>query len=224
MNNDEKPDYRIAGLFAVPTILIKFKHHGKYNFPAIASKDNTPAGWSMPLNTSFPNINESDDFIGLEKSVELKTDIKREIDYVFKEINISREYSINEFWYNIYHQDQGQEPHRHLGTSTPYWCGIYYNKNASPTVFSKDDGIHTVHWVPNWENSKLSLFFSNNVAIPVVDGDIVLFPPYLKHGVPKQEKINSDDKMRLTFSFNLLHTELKDNIGKIDGKGNDNRG
>ena len=39
--------------------------------------------------------------------------------------------------------------------------------------------------------------------MPVEDGDIVLFPPYLKHYVVPQEKIDSDDKMRLTFSFNL---------------------
>ena len=39
--------------------------------------------------------------------------------------------------------------------------------------------------------------------MPVQDGDILLFPPYLKHYVPPQENIDSNDKMRLTFSFNL---------------------
>ena len=40
--------------------------------------------------------------------------------------------------------------------------------------------------------------------------DILLFPPYLMHFVPEQKDIDSDDKMRVTFSFNLLNTFLLD--------------
>ena len=209
MNNDEKVNYKIKGLFPVPVIMIKFEQHEKYsNLPIMAKKDVKPEGWTVPLNTSYPNIVSDDDFISMEKAKELKSDIKNTIDSVFKEMGISTDYWIQSLWYNIYHNHQGQEVHSHLGALIPYWCGIYYNKNASSTVFCKESGAHAVHKVPGWENSSQLIpsiggFFAPSVA----EGDILLFPPYLNHYVPKQEGIDSDDKMRVTFSFNLGHSK-----------------
>ena len=196
--------YSVIGLFPVPIMQIKFNQHHKYAFPTIEQENRKPKGWRIPLNTTFPNIKEDDSFISMKTADELKSDIKESIDSVFKELNITTKYHINEFWYNIYHKNQGQEVHTHLGPITPYWCGIYYNKNSSPTGFVKEGGIHDVHNVLDWGNSKLNSFFVDNIKVPAEDGDILLFPPYLKHFVPLQEKIDSDDKMRLTFSFNLF--------------------
>ena len=208
--------YTIAGVFPVPILKIKFSHHHKYRFPTIEKRDNKPEGWIMSLNTSYPNIEKNNDFINEKTTSELKSDIKNSIDEVFNKLNITTEYFFNEFWYNIYHKGQGQEPHRHLGNITPYWSGIYYNKNSTPTGFVKESGAHIVHNVPNWKNSKLNLFFSDDISIPVDDGDMVLFPPYLKHYIPEQ-KMDSDDKMRLTFSFNILLKNFILDIGNIEG-------
>ena len=206
MNNNEKVDYVIGGLFPIPTILIKFKQHDKYsNLPIMVKKDAKPKDWTVSLNTSFPNIVADDDFISMQKVEELKLDISNTIASAFKEINISTNFFFDDFWYNIYHQHQGQEPHNHLGNLIPYWCGIYYNKNASPTSFCREFGIQAVHQVSGWENSQLSPLFASTIPIAVEDGDILLFPPYLRHYVPSQEGIDSDDKMRVTFSFNLAH-------------------
>ena len=82
-----------------------------------------------------------------------------------KELNITTKYLINEFWYNVYHKNQGQEVHTHLGPINPYWCGIYYNKNSSPTMFVKESGIHAVHNVPDWKDSKLDLFFLDCLVV-----------------------------------------------------------
>ena len=206
----KKPEYIIGGLFPVPTIKIKFKQHDKYNFPLVAKKDSKPSTWVGPLNTTFPNIIAGDDFISMEKTEELKTDISNAIISVFKEINISTKFAITDFWYNIYHQNQGQERHVHLGALYYYWCGIYYNKNASPTVFCKSDGPHNTHThqVPDSAFSKLAGYFIPEVVIPIMEGDIILFPPYLEHFVPEQKNIDSDDKMRVTFSFNILNTNI----------------
>ena len=198
-----KTPYKIAGIFPVPIIQIKFGQHHKYTFSSIEQENRKPKGWRIPLNTSFPNIEKDDNFISMETANELKSDIKESIDSVFKELNITTKYLINEFWYNVYHKNQGQEVHTHLGPINPYWCGIYYNKNSTPTGFVKESGIHAVHNVPDWRDSKLNLFFLNNIEMSAEDGNIILFPPYLKHYVPPQRKIDSDDKMRLTFSFNL---------------------
>ena len=196
--------YNVIGLFPVPIIHIKFDQHHKYEFPIIKQEDRKPKNWNIPLNTAFPNIKEDDSFISLKIANELKSDIKESIDSVFKELNITTGYRIKEFWYNIYHKNQGQEVHTHLSLVNPYWCGIYYNKNSTPTGFVREDGLHAVHNVLEWGNSKLNSFFLDDIILPAEDGDILLFPPYLKHFVPLQEKIDSDDKMRLTFSFNLF--------------------
>ena len=207
----KKPEYIIGGLFPVPTIKIKFKQHDKYNFPLVAKKDAKPSTWEGSLNTTFPNIIAGDDFISMEKTGELKTDISNAIIPVFNEINISTKFAITDFWYNIYHQNQGQERHDHLGPLNLYWCGIYYNKNASPTVFcNRREGHHAthVHQVPDHASSKLEGLFKPNAVIPTMEGDIILFPPYLEHFVPEQKNIVSDDNMRVTFSFNLLNTNI----------------
>ena len=210
--------YTIAGVFPVPILKIKFNHHHKYRFPTIEKRDNKPEGWIMSLNTSYPNIEKNNDFINEKTTSELKSDIKNSIDEVFNKLNITTEYFFNEFWYNIYHKNQGQEIHNHLGVVNPYWCGIYYNKNSTPTVFIKEGGIHDIHLpAADWHDSKLNLFFAKNNTLSVIDGSILLFPPYLKHFVPEQETIDSDNKMRLTFSFNLfLNLKLDKYKGDIN--------
>jgi len=212
IHEDENQAYTIFGAFAIPLILIKFKQHDKYNFPAVAKKNTMPKGWEVPLNTSFPNIEADDDFITMEKTKELKTDIKISIASCFAKMNLSTDFKIPEFWYNIYHQDQGQEPHSHEGPLCFYWCGIYYNKNPSPTIFCKRAGPHDVHihQVGYDEQSELGTAFSPIATVPATEGDIVLFPPYLEHYVPVQNDIDSDDKMRLTFSFNIMRNNMYD--------------
>jgi len=219
----KKPEYIIGGLFPVPTIKIKFKQHDKYNFPLMAKKDAKPSTWEISLNTTFPNIITDDDFISMEKTEELKTDISNAIISVFKEINISTKFIISHFWYNIYHQNQGQEKHAHVGPFYHYWSGIYYNKNVSPTVFCNREGPHDVHkhQIPDSASSKLEKLFMSDAVIPTMEGDIILFPPYLVHFVPEQKNIVSDDQMRITFSFNLLNTNIyhfkeEENDGTID--------
>ena len=51
------------------------------------------------------------------------------------------------------------------------------------------------------EKTKLLPCLAEAYYFPVEDGDILLFPPYLEHGV--QPKDEHQDKMRMTFSFNI---------------------
>ena len=71
----EMTEHKVVGLFPVPVIHIKFDRHHKYVFPILEEKDHKPKSWTMPLNTSFPNITEDDDLINLKTRDELKSDI-----------------------------------------------------------------------------------------------------------------------------------------------------
>jgi hypothetical protein len=195
---------KIHGIFPTPIIHFKFKDHLKhnFNFTKITQEVKKPETWVLPLHTSFPNISNKDIVINKKELNNLKKDIKKNIDIVFEEINLPKEYIISNIWYNLYTNNQGQEAHDHLSTlydKQPYWSGIYYYKNSSPTVFYRPDKLHKFQNFQTNSESKLHFFYIDNWFPLVEDGDIVLFPSYLTHGT-----LNRNQEKRITFAFNLL--------------------
>ena len=195
----------MLGLFPVPLIVIKFKDHHKYDFPEVEKEDRKPFNWVDSVNTSFPNIKDDDPVISPVVRDNLKRDLKDSIVDVFRQLNFPTNIDFLELWYNIYHDNQGQEKHDHVsqvGQTVPFWSGIYYNKNASPTKFFKTNSIITdTQKFDGYRQSALASCLANSVSPDVKDGDILLFPPYLKHSV--KSKPQHKNEMRMTFSFNI---------------------
>jgi hypothetical protein len=195
----------IFEVFSTPILNIKFEYHDKYKFKDIRRKDRYPGHWKLPLNTTFPNILESDDFIDLKTVDSLKSDIRKCIDNVFENLDLPTKYNFSNFWYNVYHLNQGQESHHHLphsglGLEKVYWSGVYYAKNATPTSFFTPSSYGDSFNFIGAKESKLKKFFTHEISLKVSDGDIILFPAYLVHSV---RKITEENGMRVTFSFNL---------------------
>lgn len=175
-------------------------------FKDIEKQVNIPEHCSMPLNTTFPNTSKNDTFINQDILQSLKNDIINSVSIALKELNfLSTNVTLLNFWYNIYHDNQGQEKHWHMpicGEIYPHWSGIYYNKNSSPTIFYKGENPDGhFHKFKGHETSKLKECYWDYFFPTVNDGDILLFPPYLYHSVKSEEKHKSN--MRLTFAFNL---------------------
>ena len=195
--------YKIIELFPTPIIKVKFKQHNKYKIKNCNKKENYPSTWKIPLNTSFPNITKDDEFMDFKTLMALKEDLKKCIDDLFSDMKISPNYYFEDFWYNIYHKGQGQEPHDHLpsklNNQMSYWSGIYYAKNASPTTFLRNDLLNNALKFFNSKNNKLKKY-CYNVFPNVAEGDVIIFPSHLIHAVPIIEK---DNYMRVTFSFNI---------------------
>ena len=198
-------NYEMLGLFPVPLIVIKFKDHHKYDFPEVEKEDRKPFNWVDSVNTSFPSINDDDPVISPVVRDNLKSDLKDSIVEVFRQLNFPTNIDFLELWYNIYHDNQGQEKHdhsSHVGQIVPFWSGIYYNKNASPTEFFKSNSIITdTQKFDGYRESALASCLAKSVSPDVKDGDILLFPPYLKHSV--KSKPQHKNEMRMTFSFNI---------------------
>jgi hypothetical protein len=139
-------------------------------------------------------------------------DLKEQIKKLFYMHGIPDKFDFVDFWYNSYHDNQGQEPHTHLTgcmSVTPYWCGIYYNKGSTPTTFFRPDSNNRVHQFPH-QGPEFKEYFADSLQPGVSDGDVILFPPYLQHCVDLQ----SSASMRLTFSFNLqLYNEQRIPLG-----------
>ena len=197
-------NFETIGLFPVPIIKIKFKDHHKYNFPEVEKKETIPPGWECSVDTSFPDIDPDDPVVSPTVKKNLMADIKTSIVEVFEELNIPTNIDFQQFWYNIYHDDQGQEKHNHLawiGAKNLYWCGIYYNKNSSPTAFHRGSGLYETQRFPDYNNTAMSHILSDIFYLPVEDGDIILFPSWINHSVKSEPQ--HKDKMRMTFSFNI---------------------
>ena len=197
-------NFETIGLFPVPVIKIKFKDHYKYNFPEVEKKDKKPDSWVESLHTTFPYIPDDDLIVPPMVRDSLMRDLKDVVVEVSQELNIPTNIYLLQLWYNIYHDNQGQERHNHLcgvGNSPSLWSGVYYNKNASPTQFFRSDSSYQTQIFDEYKQSALAPCLSPCVAPSVEDGDILLFPPYLDHCVLSEPYHR--DNMRMTFSFNI---------------------
>jgi len=194
----------MIGLFPVPVLKIKFKDHYKYNFPEVEKKDQKPDAWVDSVHTTFPNILDDDLIVPCMVRDSLIGDLKDSIRDVFREINLPTNIEFPQLWYNIYHDNQGQERHHHLsgvGQPVPFWAAIYYNKNASPTKFFNSNSISATQRWEGYVGSPLEVCLAEYCSPFVEEGDIILFPPYIEHSV--QSEPQHKDKMRMTFSFNI---------------------
>ena len=197
-------NFELMGLFSIPIIKIKFKDHYKYNFSEVEKRDEKPDDWIAPVHTSFPVISDDDLIVPPMVRDSLNKDLVECVKEVIGKLKMPTNIEINQLWYNIYHDGQGQEPHRHLpmvGGTLTYWSGIYYNKNASPTKFHRDDKLFQTQIFPGYEKSVMDSFLSTAFSPPVEDGDILLFPPYLRHSATSLS--HHRYQMRMTFSFNI---------------------
>jgi|TARA_B100001996_G_scaffold12423_1_gene10414 hypothetical protein len=188
-------------VFFVPLITFRFDYHSKYNIADTEKLDRRPKGWTTSVNSSFPNITDVDPIVSPQIRDSLMADLKQQIQYVFAENNIPDKFKYDSFWYNIYHDTQGQEPHTHLNgcmRKNPYWCGIYYHKGSTPTTFMRPDNNNRIHKFPHQSNV-FQEYFADTLKPDIKDGDVILFPPYLEHCVEP----STSATMRMTFSFNL---------------------
>jgi hypothetical protein len=70
------------------------------------------------------------------------------------------------------------------------------------TNFHREEGFYKIFPYDAVEKTQLESFFYSSFFPYITDGDVILFPPYLTHSVTPNFK--EKNKMRLTFSFNLI--------------------
>ena len=122
-------------LFSVPVIKFKFSKHNNYNFPTIRRQERIPDGWELSLNSTYPEIEDDDPLVPREMRESMERDLYLDTRAVLKRLDVSYDnIFIKDLWYNVYHEDQGQEPHDHLGNagdpSLHIGHGIYYNRGS----------------------------------------------------------------------------------------------
>lgn len=205
---------KIVPLFSTPVIKINFSKHAKYAgmFDTWDKVDRKPSNWLVPLNTSFPLIQDDDPYVNQETRDSLKEDIMFDIRRTLLKYNIPTKVEYECFWYNAYRKGQGQEVHNHLSMhndQNPLWSGVYFAQNCDPGSFffaNHDFAWRTQQQFP-YVKSNLSEYYKEFMPMNFIDGDIVLFPPHLNHGVKCGNL--KEDVQRLTFSFNIYLEKKK---------------
>ena len=135
----------------------------------------------------------------------LKKDLhKKVIDYFNEVVCTSNSIIpyITQSWLN--YTEPGQFHHRHEHSNS-YVSGVFYvsaDKEVDRIQFYK-----TAHEEIQLAVSKYNLFNATTWQYPVQTGDVLLFPPYLTHGVEKKKGTN----LRITLSFNVF---FKGTIGR----------
>lgn len=142
----------------------------------------------------------------------------RDIDFPWREIfehyseifedlkqsyNIKGYPSVTEAWFNAYKQNQYQEIHEHLPGQFSAVHYISYDPNEHlPTIFINPNRQVAISNSPKFINDNpddVPNTWAAQSFIKVDEGDLIIFPSYLEHKVPRQKST----KLRITLSFNL---------------------
>jgi hypothetical protein len=197
-----------VGLFSTPLLVHKFSKHEEYTkrIELFERSSNRPLAWICDVYTTYPQVSDDDEHLG-GVIPDLKKDLLDDVKGFMREYGISDQIVFDNFWYNAYYEDQGQEAHNHLcpfNMYNPLWSGVYFHRNCYPGsfLFQKTNTDWRSQQINAWHETKLAEYYNEMFYPPISDGDILLFPPYLLHAVKADER-NAED-MRLTFSFNVI--------------------
>jgi hypothetical protein len=127
-----------------------------------------------------------------------------------KEINLNyHNYSIKNIWYNYYVNGSNQEYHDHISKNwTTSYSMVYFlkiNDEHPKLTFNNYTNYHAYYSSnPKLKNLYSSDNCNNSIIFPnwslnANEGDLVIFPAYIQHGVFVQ-KINEP---RITISLNI---------------------
>lgn len=110
------------------------------------------------------------------------------------------------FWYNITGEGGWQEQHDHISAPLPsQLSGIHYvqfdENEHQAAEFESPVASLLRSMTPHQDKNKSPDFFKHIHAIPktVKEGDIIVFPSYLKHAV----NIQKSAKERISIAFNM---------------------
>lgn len=161
-----------------------------------------PQGWGTDkLFTSF-------DYNHLNLALFNDTScIFRYINYIEKFFDLNVKIEISNLWFNYYVNGEWQEIHSHCGNSV-----FDYPATFSCIHFLKfDPGVHSpVIFVDPYEairNTSLELHsnqYSSRYVPDIREGDLIMFPSYLQHYVPKGPPTENNPRITIALNLNII--------------------
>jgi len=117
-------------------------------------------------------------------------------------LSIAGKPAVTEMWVNAYKTNQNQEVHDH---SPGHFSAIHYIKydqaEHSPTIFINPYRQASIANKPNFHSdiNQVPQTWISQSFINVKEGDLLIFPSFFEHKVPRQRS----DNLRVTLSFNF---------------------
>jgi len=183
-------------LFAVPLLVTKYENDLSKELSFVEKLQYDPNG----LNGNFRS---KDSFVFKKKQLQkIKKFCENSIDIFTKEIMLAKDkLIITQSWCNT--NPKGSVHHEHIHANSII-SGVFYfriDKHLPPIMFSK-----TQFDMLKLNLEKFNSFNCDSFYLPLVSGELILFPSHLRHSVPK----NTSDEVRISLSFN---TFVKDSLG-----------
>tara|TARA_X000000368_G_C22927526_1_gene665998 strand:- start:279 stop:911 length:633 start_codon:yes stop_codon:yes gene_type:complete len=173
--------------------------------------DHSPSYWDCDMKTDFHSsrANKYNDFYN---------DV---LDEFGKDVGLTDAYpTIHESWLNMYTKGMNQEEHDHLPS---FYSAVHFVK-FNPKVHESVYLINPLHQLYNatyscaaaCRNAESALDaheFTKQFHLPdIVEGDIIIFPSFLRHRVNTQKS----DETRITLAFNI--NTLQGSVRRVFGQ------
>jgi len=176
----------------------------KYLFPLIKAwskrdkseeKTNAGGGWHSPTE-----MNEKKEYKPL-------TDELFTMQYeIFKDYGMKPKPGLGNMWANINYPGSYNKQHIHPNS---HWSGVYYVKvpKKSGSIWVEDPRPGPNHLLPRrLEGIPKQLW--RVVIYPAIEGQIIMFPAWLPHGVQVNESQEKGEKgWRVSVSFNFIQVD-----------------
>ena len=200
-------------LFPTP-IYIKMvkdpKKLNKYLFPLIKAwskkdkseeKTNAGGGWHSPTDMNFK-----------EEYKPLTTELFAMQEEIYKDYGLSPKPGLGNMWANINYPVSYNKQHMHPNSQ---WSGVYYVKvpENSGRLFIEDPRSGPNIILPR-RVKNLPKALWRVVVYPAIEGQMIMFPAWLPHGVEMNESKEKGEKgWRVSVSFNFIQIDKDGKVG-----------
>ena len=194
----------VSGLFPVPFMTVrKFIDQAQVD-ELVSSFDSgtveTNSKSDRLSHTTVLNPDSTDSFGGISESVR-----PRLVEFGSLLFGEELGWHIKEMWMNRLENGGFQSVHSHANS---FISGVIYLTPSHPsarTVFYRSMGGRDFAFANEHRGAKMGPFNASKWAVPETDpGDMVLFPSYMLHEVPR-----NDGEQRMTVAFNAMPDRLK---------------
>jgi uncharacterized protein (TIGR02466 family) len=200
-------------LFPTPIYMKMVKKHKKLNkdlFPLIKAwskrdksemKTNAGGGWHSPTNMNFK-----------EEYKPLTDELFIMQEEVFRDYGMEPKPGLGNMWANVNYPGSYNKQHIHPNSQ---WSGVYYVKvpENSGDLFVEDPRPGANIVLPRRLNG-LPKALWRVVIYPAIEGQIIMFPAWLPHGVELNESQEKGEKgWRVSVSFNFIQINKEGNPG-----------
>ena len=176
------------------TYLIKHIKEWKKKSPSV-EKTNSGGGWHSPTDMNFK-----------EEYKPLTQHLFRMVTHIFQDYGMEPKVGLGNMWANINPPGAYNKHHIHPNTD---WSGVYYihvPKDALNCIWLEDPRPGPNIQLPR-RIKQLPRPLWRITKIPPVEGQSIMFPAWVPHGVEENtSKLKGDKALRISVSFNFIQT------------------